>query len=430
MLFKLFKFKKIKFTGKIITNNQKFAIAEIFGYHNIMRISYSSLDTYKTCPLKYKYQTIDKIKAPKGVEALFGSAVHDALNFMFQKSPLFPTIDQVMDYFRGSWEEQKTKIENEDELRNANLYLNQGISILEKFYKKNPPWNFNVVALESFFETEIEDKKTGGKYILSGIMDRIDKNDDDTYEIIDYKTGRTMPPQKEADKSLQLSIYHLGLVKRWPHIDPKKIKLSLYYLKHGEKITTARTADQLEATKEVVMSTIKEIEGRVKDNHNFPPTPSPLCDWCSYRKICPMWKHMYAKEFEKEKIKGQEELNGAIAEYFKLRDNNAENNDRMDELKNLVSVFMDENGVDRVFGNAGHITRKVTEKKSYDLDKIKEFIDPQVWNEILEPDEKKFEKVIPSLSDDIKEKISPLCSNKKVVTITASKKKGADEEKQ
>ncbi|MEK7646921.1 MAG: PD-(D/E)XK nuclease family protein [Patescibacteria group bacterium] len=63
-----------------------------------MRTSYSALDTYKTCPLKYKYQNIDKIKAPKNKEAVFGTVVHEALKFMFEKTPLYPTLDEVVNF--------------------------------------------------------------------------------------------------------------------------------------------------------------------------------------------------------------------------------------------------------------------------------------------------------------------------------------------
>ena len=43
--------------------------------------SNSRLGTYEQCPLKYKYQYIDKIKVEeaKTVEAFMGSCVHEAL---------------------------------------------------------------------------------------------------------------------------------------------------------------------------------------------------------------------------------------------------------------------------------------------------------------------------------------------------------------
>jgi len=397
-----------------------------------MRTSYSSIECFRNCPLKYKYQNIDKIKAPKNIDALFGSSIHNSLKFMFQRGPLYPTLDQIIDFFRTVWEQKKLPMDAEALDSSAEtVYYKEGISLLEKFYKNNPPWNYNVVDMESRFEFEIDDPKTGEKHTLSGIMDRIDKNADGGFEIIDYKTKRKMPGQKEIDSDLQMSIYQLGLVKKWPHIDANKIKLSFYFLKHGEKISTVRTKEQVEETRNFILETIRDINEKIKDGNNFPPTPSPLCDWCEYRQMCPMWKHLYRKQNEKDKIKNQEELNRIIGEYFRLKNQNSQNSDRLDELKTFVYGFMDDQKVERVFGEEGYLTRTIKEKNVYDLEKIKDILKPVgKWDEILEPDEKKIDKILPSLSDNLKEKILSFAERKKTVTLNARLKKSLNDEEE
>ncbi len=392
-----------------------------------MRVSYSALDTYRTCPLKYKFQEIDRIKIPKNADMVFGSSIHSALKYMFERSPLYPTLDQVIDFFRGVWDASKLSADMPSE--QEEILYKEGISILEKFYKRNQPWNFNVVDLESRFGVDIENPETGEGHILSGIIDRVDKDSEgDFYEIIDYKTARKMPSQQIVDNDLQLSIYHLALAKRWPQMDSKKIKLSLYFVKHGEKISTSRNEEQLENTKKFVLKSIDEINERIKENYNFPPTPCPLCDWCGYKQMCPMFKHLYAKEYEKNKIKNQDELNSAIKEYFELKDKNQSNNERLDELKMVIYGFMDENKVERVFGGDGYLTRKIQERYSYDLEKIREVLEPiGKWEEILSADEKKLGKIIDSLPGNIQEKILALRAIKKFAVLTASKKKAVAE---
>ena len=351
---------------------------------------------------------------------------------MFQRGPLYPTLDQIIDFFRTVWEQKKLPMDAEALDSSAEtVYYKEGISLLEKFYKNNPPWNYNVVDMESRFEFEIDDPKTGEKHTLSGIMDRIDKNADGGFEIIDYKTKRKMPGQKEIDSDLQMSIYQLGLVKKWPHIDANKIKLSFYFLKHGEKISTSRTKEQVEETRNFILETIRDINEKIKDGNNFPPTPSPLCDWCEYRQMCPMWKHLYRKQNEKDKIKNQEELNRIIGEYFRLKDQNSQNSDRLDELKTFVYGFMDEQKVERVFGEEGYLTRTIKEKNVYDLEKIKDILKPVgKWDEILEPDEKKLDKILSSLSDELKEKLLSFSEKKKTVTLNMKKKISLDDEEE
>lgn len=391
-----------------------------------MRTSYSNLECYKNCPLKYKYQVIDKIKAPKGIDAVFGSSIHAALKFMFQRGPLYPTLDQVIDFYRESWGSKNNSGSGLHDQATLDIYYKEGLKILEKFYKNNQPWNFNVVDTESRFEFEIEDAKNGEKHTVSGIMDRIDKNTDGSFEIIDYKTKRKMASQKEINNDLQLSIYQLGLMKKWPHLDVGKIKLSLYFLKHGEKISTSRTPQQLEETKNYTIGSIKEIEEKTKKD-DFPPSPSPLCDWCEYKQMCPMWRHAYGK-IEKSKIKNQNEIKEIIREYFQLKDDNNKNNDRLDELKTLVYGFMDEQKVERVFGDGGYLTRTVKEKNAYDMEKLEPILEKAgVWKDILEPDEKKLDKLLLSLSGNLQEKILSMTEKKKEVRLNMKKKVSVDD---
>lgn len=386
-----------------------------------MRISYSSLDTYKTCPLKFKFQQLDKIRTPKNIEMIFGSAVHSALKYMFERTPLYPTLDEVIDFFRNKWDEQAAAIGDKPE-NEKDALREQGIALLKNFYKKNQPWNFNAVELESFFSAELEDPKTGEKHVLTGIMDRIDKNqDDDSYEIIDYKTAKKMPSQSVVDSDLQMSIYHLGIVKRWPHLASREIKLSLYFLKHGEKISTVRSKKQLEETAETVLEAIREIEGRMADNYDFPPHPSALCDWCGCRKMCPMWKHLYGGQ--PADSLNQKDIEPIIKEYFEIKEQNSKNKERMDELKTAILSFMDGQKVERVFGGEGYITRTVRESTSYDMAKVEEALKPAgKWEGILSADEKKLEKILASLPRDIQENILEARSIKRILTLTASKK--------
>ena len=70
-----------------------------------MRISYSAIETFKTCPLKYKFQEIDRLRRPKSKEAVFGTLLHAALRFMFSRDPLYPTLDEVVNAYLVGWAE-------------------------------------------------------------------------------------------------------------------------------------------------------------------------------------------------------------------------------------------------------------------------------------------------------------------------------------
>lgn len=391
-----------------------------------MRTSYSAIDTYLQCPQKYKFQEIDRIKAAKSKEALFGTLIHQTLAFMFKKDPLFPTLDEVFSYFREHWplletfnkestKDTRKRPWTEEEMK---TYFDEGVRMIKNFYQKNTPWNFSVVDLESRFEIALEDEKNKETHILAGIMDRIDKHSDGHYEIIDYKTSRRMPSQDALDKNLQLSLYALGLQKRWPHIKPEEITLSLYFLKHGEKLSTEATEGTTQKTKEHVLATLNEIKERSQSGKGFEPMPGPLCDWCAYRPICPAWRHLYKKI---EPALKNEEVEKTIETYFELKDNIKESEEELSTLQEKIKKYMEREHLTRVFGEKGIISKKTIARYEYDLEKIKSILSPLgKWEDILKADEIKLKQIMKEVPENVRKEIESARKVKKEITMLSA----------
>ena len=123
-----------------------------------------------------------------------------------------------------------------------------------------------------------------------------------------------------------------------------KLKVSLYFLKHGVKLSATRTEEQLKENEAVFLETIKLIE-----DGKFEPTISPLCDWCGYQNICPMWKHKFK---EARKI-DTEEINTLIEEYIDLKSAMSLTKDRLMKIQEDIVTYMGQEGVERVFERAG-----------------------------------------------------------------------------
>ncbi len=384
-----------------------------------MRTSYSALETYKLCPQKYKFQEIDRIPAKKSKEAVFGTHIHSTLKFMFSHDPLFPTLDEVLGYFRENWPPaEKMEVTPEERA----IYMAEGERMLKEFYKKNAPWLFNVADLESRFEVLIEDPRKKEIHVLAGRIDRIDKIEDG-FEVIDYKTNRRLPSQEKVDRDLQMSIYALGLKKRWPHLEPPQIKLSLYFLKHGEKLSTMRTAEATEATAHDVLKTIAEIQHKLATAERFEPAPGPHCDFCPYKPICPAWKHLYRKQ-EAGSMK-QEEVDAALKEYFEALKEKDTQEDRLNELKSKIRQYMEAGGYDRVFGEEGYLSLSPQKRYSYDFEKVREILEPLgKWEEILSADEQRLKTVLKGLPLEIQSQIEEAkVLTKEFTVISASTKK-------
>jgi RecB family exonuclease len=332
----------------------------------IVKTSYSALDAFKQCPLKYKFQVIDRIKAPKTKEAVFGDRIHKALQFLHSKQMPSPPLDEILNYFKEIWPTDFFQDEQEDL-----IYFSEAIKILKHYYEHylKIKDNFTVLGTETRFEVLLENPQSKNeKCLLAGIVDRIDKTKTGI-EIIDYKTTKKLPSQEDIDNSMQMSLYCLGVINRWPQFASsgiENIKLTFYYLKHQESISTSRTKQQLEHIQTQIWNQLKQIE-----TSKFEPIPSPLCDWCGYKKICPMWKHLYKEQISID----DEQAKKVVDEYFSLKGQNSQNNKKLKELQGIIEVYLNREKIERVFGNSGYITRLIqTRKGSYDIKKLEEII--------------------------------------------------------
>ena len=375
-----------------------------------MRISYSALDTYQNCSLKYKFQNIDKIKEPKSKEAVFGTLMHATLKFIHAPSLLPPKLEEALDFFSKNW--NSDVFENELEERSA---FSQGVAMIQDYYKKNNIADFNIVDLESRFAVEI-DSPDGLKHITSGIIDRIDKTEDG-YEIIDYKTTKKMPSQEKVDNDLQLSVYLNAFLSRYPkevqNLD--KITVSLYYLKHGVKLSSTRTKEQLETANKIFLEVIAAIE-----KEKFEPNVTALCDWCGYQKICPMWKH----KFKEERKIDTAEINAAISDYINLKSAITSTKDRLAELQEKITEYMEQEGVERVFGEEGVIAQSIRKTYKYDEKKLREILEPlDKWDAILKVDGIALKNIIDVLSPAVQKEVeNAKVVDKETKSLTVKKK--------
>jgi len=356
-----------------------------------MRISYSSFETYNNCPLKYKFQEIDKIKTPKSKEAVFGSVIHGTMKFIHTPGILSPTMEQAMEHFSNSW--NPVVFENEQEERAA---FTQGVRIIQDYYKRNNPADYNIVKLESRFAIEIGEE--GDKHIVSGIIDRVDRTDNG-FEIIDYKTSKKMPTQQDVEGNVQLSVYLHAFLSQYPEeiSNIENLKVSLYFLKHGVKLSATRTKEQLESNEKMFLETIKLIQ-----ESKFEPNISPLCDWCGYQRNCPMWKH----KFKEERKIDTEEVNASIQEYIDLKSAMNLTKERIGKLQEDILSYMDQEEVERVFGENGIVSRTLRKTYKYDDKKVKELLEPiGKWNDVLKLDPTALKSIFPVLPSSVQREV-------------------------
>ena len=331
------------------------------------KFSPSKLNVYQDCPRRYRYRYVDKIKRDtKSVEAFLGTCVHSAFEKLYEEvgHGKLPALEDILRAFEEEWSAGWTPdIQIKDRAYAPEDWKELGRECVKIYYDQHKPFDENrTVAVEKRvgFPLEVD----GAQYRIEGFVDRLALGKDGAFEIHDYKTGKTLPPQSELDSDWQLAIYDAAVRRDWP--DTKSVRLVWHYVRHGKSLVSSRTPEQLKALEAEIASLIR----RIKQDHEFAPNKSPLCDWCEYRDLCPLFAHAekvaqmsYDALKKDDGVKLVDQLASAEAKRKELRDKIRELERDEDALRESLIRFAQAQGVTAVAGLEGEVS--ITEKDEY-----------------------------------------------------------------
>ena len=239
--------------------------------------SFSQLNSFKTCPLQYKYQYILKIPTTPSAAESFGITIHQTLQKFYVEFLKNKKINQkdLLAIYEKTWIPIGYV-----SLTHQTRMIEEGKKMLINFYKKFHSSDLKIIALEKLFKIKI-----AGDIYLTGKIDRIDSLNKNEIEIVDYKTGKK-PNERELSKSLQLTIYALAANDK--NLFNKKlgdINLTFYYLQTPEKIILKKNEGDLIKTKDEIMNMVEKIR-----KNDFLANPGKHCNFCSFKIICEAWQ--------------------------------------------------------------------------------------------------------------------------------------------
>jgi putative RecB family exonuclease len=252
------------------------------------RYSNTKLSTYEECPQKYKFRYIDGIDRPhETIEAFVGILVHQALAKLYAdlKESRTNSCEDLLEFYEAQWKASygpHVKTVRRD--RTPDSYFTAGQRMISDYYRKNLPFQAG-----EMLGTEIEVSMVMHEDCeFHGIVDRLARTGDKSYEIHDYKTSARLPLERTLQGDRQLAMYELAIRQRWPNAEA--ITLVWHYLRFSKEFRLQKSKDDLDAVKQGALRVIQEIERA----RTFPTKESSLCDWCEYYDVCPA-KHKPAK---------------------------------------------------------------------------------------------------------------------------------------
>jgi RecB family exonuclease len=275
-----------------------------------LRLSFSRVDTYEQCPLRYRFSYVDELPAPPGPHLSWGSSIHAALERWWdQKLPEPPDVQVLLDALYERWEDDGfADMEREDKIR----WYRHAQDVLRRHHERYASDYQPAVATEQWFELDLGDAIT-----VVGSIDHVCRTPSGGIGIVDWKTNRKAKTRAHVAGSLQLAIYALAARELWGH-DPEWVALD--FVVPGVRVTVDRTDIDVESAVE----RIRDVAAKVR-SEAFTATPNRLCGWCDYRAECPA--------FEGD---GPDVAGTALLELTKLRRRSQRDAERMASLEQLV----------------------------------------------------------------------------------------------
>lgn len=382
--------------------------------------SNSKLSTFENCPLQYKYKYIDKIELEEEMEPIeffMGSKVHEALEKLYEGvlNAKTYTVEEIVAFFNKEWKENYNdtiKI-NKPDFTEENYRIMGERCIIDYYQHYHPFDKGKILGIETQEFLPLDDR-----FKIHVRIDRLMEAEPGVYEVHDYKTSGRIASQEKVDEDRQLAVYSMWVLKNFP--DVKKVRLVWHFLRFDKEMVSERTPEQLEELRKDILVQIECIEREDR----FEPNKSPLCNWCEYQEICPLWAHQ--KKLEKVSVNEYLTDDGVklVNEYSKAKTEEEEIMEKIDKIKEAIISFTEKEGINVIVGSDKRV--QVSERECYSI--------PQENKEKLKDLLKELGKLeevstvnaasLGSKMEKWKEKnyIAPLMKKQKSKTIRLSKK--------
>ena len=239
----------------------------------IKGLSATGVKDFLQCQLKTVFRYDRDIKRIMNDHARVGIAVHEALEQFTRRMVLKKSFPGPPDY-----EFAITTFMNkatEEGLQDMGFYEEGKTMVVEWIDRYDPAER--VVEVEHFFRIETPD----GIPIV-GAIDKVRVINEDTIEVVDYKTSRTALTAWQLRDDIQLSMYDLAASIIWPQYSNRI--LTLEYPRIDKSVSSYRTAEQRETFRQFLISIWKQMNAVVDEETKG--RINNLCGWCDYKNHC------------------------------------------------------------------------------------------------------------------------------------------------
>jgi len=245
-----------------------------------MSLSPSRVSSFTSCPMQFRFSSIQKLPEPPGVATTKGTIGHRALELLFVRRAADRTPEALTADMATSLDEYRTHPDYVGlrlEGAAVDTFDRDCHALVDKYFAMEDPTTVREIGLELWMEASV------GHLTLRGIIDRLELDANGELVVTDYKTGRA-PSGNFEQKSLAGVHFYSFLCEAVFGKRPAKIRLM--YLASGETIETVPSAQSVKFITTRTTAVWSAVE-RACTTGDFRPRKSKLCDWCSFQQWCP-----------------------------------------------------------------------------------------------------------------------------------------------
>jgi putative RecB family exonuclease len=254
-------------------------------------LSPSRAADFKTCPLLYRFRTIDRLPERKSRAAVRGTLVHAVLEKLYDLPPGERTPAAAHELIAPAWAQlqeaepdcaelfaEEAQPEGTAAGETLEAWLTSAGKLVDAYFTLEDPTRIQPDGREQLVEVTLPDG-----LLLRGFVDRLDVAPNGALRVVDYKTGATPREAFEAKALFQMKFYALVL---WRTRGVVASQLKLLYLGDGDALTYSPDEGELVRFERTLQAIWTAIERAVATG-DFRPSPSRLCGWCDHQALCP-----------------------------------------------------------------------------------------------------------------------------------------------
>lgn len=243
-------------------------------------LSPSRLSDFQACPRRYQHASVDRIPQPATYATAKGRLVH----YVFEQLFLLPNEQRTIERARGFVAAAIDAVLTEDVRADLDLdesllarMLSETAAIIEGYFSMEDPTSVDSEGVELRIGVDVNGAP------LYGILDRLDRNEDGTLTIVDYKTGK-LPNRSYDSQTFANTELYAALCEA--HLGERPQRIRLMYVAHAHAIERSVSELVVRARADAAAKAWQRIT-RYYDDGEFPATPSAnACRFCSFKDLC------------------------------------------------------------------------------------------------------------------------------------------------